>query len=112
MINIDFKSVKIKIDEILDKALLDYQNEIDLINIEDWTLKSKELFIERSYNTYKSQSTQFINNNFPDVNSVSDSNARLILYLYSSEKDYEFDLIKEKSIEKVNRSIDIKQEIS
>ncbi|WP_173973377.1 hypothetical protein, partial [Flavobacterium bizetiae] len=83
MINIDFKKEKGKIDEIINEALADYQNEIDLISIDDWTLKSKELFIDRSYNAYSSQSTQFINTSFPDISSLVDSNARLILYLYA-----------------------------
>ncbi|OMQ13178.1 hypothetical protein [[Flexibacter] sp. ATCC 35103] len=112
MINIDFKNVKIKIDKIISKALSDYQNEIELINIEDWTLKSQELFIERSYNTYSSHSTQFINSSFPDISNALDSNARLLLYLYASEKDHEFNLIKEKFITKVNNAILAKQEIS
>lgn len=104
MINIDFKKEKGKIDEIINKALADYQNEIDVITIEDWTLKSKELFIDRSYTGYCSQSTQFINNSFPDVTSAVDSNARLILYLYTSERDFEFDLIKKQLIEKIKKS--------
>jgi|GEM_PF-5815943 len=104
MINIDFKKEKGKIDEIINKALADYQNEIDLINIDDWTLKSKELFIDRSYNSYSSQSTQFINNSFPDIRSLVDSNARLILYLYTSERDFEFELIKKQLIAKINKS--------
>ncbi|MDA6072043.1 hypothetical protein NJT12_20670 [Flavobacterium sp. AC] len=103
MINIDFKKEKGKIDGIINKALTDYQNEIDLINIDDWTSKSKELFIDKSYNGYSSQSTQFINNSFPDISRSVDSNARLILYLYTSERDSEFDLIKEKLVAKINK---------
>lgn len=104
MINIDFKKEKGKIDEIINKALADYQNEIDLISIDDWTLKSKELFIERSYSVYSSQSTQFINTSFPDISSLVDSNARLILYLYASERDFEFDLIKKLLVTKIKRT--------
>ncbi|CAD5342644.1 hypothetical protein [Flavobacterium bizetiae] len=104
MINIDFKKEKGKIDEIINEALADYQNEIDLISIDDWTLKSKELFIDRSYNAYSSQSTQFINTSFPDISSLVDSNARLILYLYASERDFEFDLIKKLLVAKIKKS--------
>jgi hypothetical protein len=105
MINIDFKKEKGKIDEIINKALADYQNEINLINIDDWTLKSKELFIDKSYNGYSSQSTQFINTSFPDITRSVDSNARLILYLYTSERDAEFDLIKGQLIAKIKKSM-------
>lgn len=105
MINIDFKKERGKIDEIINKVLADYQNEIDLSSIDDWTLKSKQLFIDRSYNVYSSQSTQFINTSFPDINSLVDSNARLILYLYTSERDFEFNLIKKQLVAKINKSI-------
>lgn len=105
MINIDFNKEKSKIDEIINKALTNYQSEIDLINIDDWTLKSKELFIDRSFNGYSSQSTQFINNSFPNISSIIDSNARLILYLYTSERDAEFDVIKKQLIAKINGTL-------
>lgn len=110
MEKINLRNEESKIDNIINQALVDYMEELDESNINEWNFTSQESFLLNTYNKHTRKSTAFINTSFPDIETsviqnAYNNNCRFLLYGYASARNEEFDKINSNFINLLNGKV-------